>query len=80
MTYNTASFPALVRTLRSLLKPSHRPERRKLLLAYKQRDEGERKLWDMLGESEIGMELLEKIPGAAPGEGEVEIWVGAANA
>lgn len=76
MTYNTASFPSLVRTLKSLLQPSSIPARPKLLLAYKQRDPGERDLWDMLEKEGVKMALAEELVGAQEGEGLVELWIG----
>lgn len=77
VTYNTSSFPSLVRTLRDLLKPltGQRPP---FLLAYKQRDEAERDLWDMLKAEDIQLHLVDTIVGAEE-EGGVEIWVGKAS-
>lgn len=77
MTYNTASFPALVGTLERLLVPA---DGRKplLLLAYKQRDAAERDLWGMLKDKGIGMVLVDKVRGAEE-DGQVEIWVGGAD-
>lgn len=73
VTYNTASFPALVATLERLLKRDGPPPL--LLLAYKQRDEAERDLWGMLAERGIRMVLVDRVPGAET-TGETEIWVG----
>lgn len=78
VTYNTASFPALVQTLTALLKPSHQAHRPPLLLAYKQRDEAERDLWDMLRERGIVLDKVDEIQGAEE-EGQVEIWFGQAQ-
>lgn len=75
VTYNTASFPALVATLERLLKPEQSGgEKPLLLLAYKQRDAAERDLWTMLSERGIGTVLVDKVRGAEE-EGQVEIWV-----
>jgi hypothetical protein len=49
-----------------------------LLLAYKQRDEAERELWDMLKAEGVEMELVDKIRGAEE-DGLVEIWIGSAS-
>lgn len=70
VTYNTASFPALVKTLKNLLVPGP-----PLLLAYKQRDEGEKDLWRLLKAEGVFMDLIDNIPGSED-YGEVEIWVG----
>ena len=48
-----------------------------LLLAYKQREEAERELWDLLRGNGITLELVDKVGGAEE-EGAVEIWVGQA--
>lgn len=69
VTYNTASFPALVRTLSALLKGDT-----PLLLAYKQRDAGERDLWRMLEEEGIQAHLVDTVQGAEE-VGETEVWV-----
>jgi protein N-lysine methyltransferase METTL21D len=79
VTYNTSSFPALLRTLITLLTPptptSPLPL---LLLAYKQRDESERELWTMLRKGGVEMGLVDVVRGAEgeDGDGKVEIWVG----
>ena len=79
MTYNTASFPSLVSTLTALLKPpSAELIRPSLLLAYKERDPGERELWELLDAEGISIEKVEEIAGAEA-EGQVEIWVGKAS-
>ncbi|KAI0028326.1 putative methyltransferase-domain-containing protein [Vararia minispora EC-137] len=74
VTYNTASFPALVSTLSVLLMldPTAPPL---VLLAYKERDSAERDLWDIL-RIEAGL-ALEKVGSCAGAGGqEVEIWLG----
>ncbi|CAK9782803.1 hypothetical protein CC85DRAFT_247547 [Cutaneotrichosporon oleaginosum] len=75
VTYNTASFPALVDTLERLLKAQVDAGPPRLLLAYKQRDEGERELWTMLKDRGIGTVLVDTLQGAED-RGEIEIWVG----
>jgi protein N-lysine methyltransferase METTL21D len=91
VTYNTSSFPALLRTLSSLLALSdHRrqcvagPDAHEpiapgngplVLLAYKERDPGERQLWDMMvRETGVVLECVGKQAGA--GGLPVEIWLG----
>lgn len=78
MTYNTASFPSLLRTLSSLiqLNTDHSRSPPIVILAYKERDPDERSLWGML-ESDVGIRL-EKVeecegwPESAP----IEFWIG----
>jgi protein N-lysine methyltransferase METTL21D len=74
VTYNTDSFPALVRTLRALISACHPLDSPLIVMGYKERDPSERSLWDMT--KEIGI-VLEKI-GERKGCGypPVEIWVG----
>ncbi|KIY62725.1 hypothetical protein CYLTODRAFT_404205 [Cylindrobasidium torrendii FP15055 ss-10] len=71
ITYNTASFPSLVKTLAGLIERCRKPP--VILLGYKQRDEGERTLWPML--KDVGVELtkLDEVLGA--GGSPVEIWM-----
>jgi hypothetical protein len=77
VTYNTASFPSLVNTLRNLMLPPT-GERPPLLLAYKQRDEAERELWGMLKSEGIDLKKVDEVKGAEE-EGFVEIWIGTAK-
>ena len=77
MTYNTASFPPLLSTLTSLLKPKD-GARPTLLLAYKQRDAAERDLWGQLEAEGIKLEQVDTIQGSEE-EGVVEIWLGRAQ-
>jgi hypothetical protein len=74
VTYNTASFPCLVRTLDALLSSSGDRPAPPLLLAYKQRDLGERDLWGMLEEKGISAALVDRVQGAED-VGETEIWI-----
>jgi hypothetical protein len=88
VTYDTSSFPALLRTLTSLLSLSdhrrqcvggpgaHEPiDGPLVLLAYKERDPGEQRLWDMMvHETGVVLECIGKqaVAGGLP----VEIWLG----
>lgn len=72
VTYNTASFPSLVRTLEALLSLPSKPE---LLLAYKERDPAERELWTMLKDVGVEMALIAEVRGAEE-VGKVEIYSG----
>lgn len=74
VTYNTASFPALVKTLERLVKLSLRSGKRPLiLLGYKERDEAERTLWDMV--KEIGIDFKKVGERVGAGGFPVEIWI-----
>ncbi|GMK59092.1 hypothetical protein CspeluHIS016_0701070 [Cutaneotrichosporon spelunceum] len=75
VTYNTASFPALVETLERLLKAEADGGAPRLVLAYKQRDPGERELWTMLRDRGIGTVMVDTVQGAEE-RGEIEVWVG----
>ena len=74
VTYNTASFGALVRTLDNLLRlcesSSNSPM---VLIGYKERDAAERTLWDMV--SEIGLNLEKVGERVGAGGAPVEVWV-----
>ncbi|KAJ7334096.1 putative methyltransferase-domain-containing protein [Mycena albidolilacea] len=70
VTYNTASFPSLVRSLKKLVNLS--PKRPRVLLGYKERDSGERALWGMAEEAGITLQQVGQIPGG--GGMAVEIW------
>jgi hypothetical protein len=72
VTYNTASFPSLIRTLSEVICLGNKPTI--VLMGYKERDVAERTLWSLV--SEIGLDL-EKV-GMHPGAGgvPVEIWLG----
>ncbi|KAI0272752.1 putative methyltransferase-domain-containing protein [Gloeopeniophorella convolvens] len=72
VTYNTSSFPALLRTLAALL--ALRPHML-VLLAYKERDPAERALWDMLRRG-AGVALQRVGDEAGAGGLPVEIWAG----
>lgn len=76
VTYNTASFPSLIRTLSSLIQFNVSKNRKPpvFLMGYKERDQEERTLWDMA--RGVGI-IFEKV-GAREGSGgaEVEVWIG----
>jgi hypothetical protein len=72
VTYNTAAFPSLVRTIGSILRGSTPPPL--VLLGYKERDPDERKLWDLA--SAIGVRLVKKAESTGAGGDPVEIWIG----
>lgn len=76
VTYNTASFPSLVRTLDRLVQLSRASASDRspcIVLAYKQRDAAERTLWPMLRDIDVQLELVDKVSGA--GGEDVEIWI-----
>lgn len=77
VTYNTASFPALIGTLSRLImfSLSVAPVKPPLIiLGYKERDIAERTLWEMAEKIGIHFEKAAQIPGA--GGTPVEVWVG----
>ncbi|KAJ7765388.1 putative methyltransferase-domain-containing protein [Mycena maculata] len=69
VTYNTASFPSLVRTLKGLVDlGTKRPQ----VVGYKERDAGERALWGMLEAVGIPLTLVGERQGSS--RMPVEIW------
>lgn len=77
VTYNTASFPALVGTLSRLIMFSMNVAPTKsplIILGYKERDVAERTLWEMAEKIGIRFEEVAQIPGAVGTP--VEVWVG----
>ncbi|KAL5492426.1 hypothetical protein ACEPAI_3873 [Sanghuangporus weigelae] len=72
VTYNTASFPSLIRTLSRLSTRAHRSP--SVLLAYKERDPDERRLWDMARGIGLHFDEIGRVPGA--GDVPVEIYQG----
>ncbi len=71
VTYNTSSFPSLLRTIASLIQRGNPPA---ILLGYKERDSAERDLWGMLGALGIHLEKIGERKGAV--EPAVEVWFG----
>ena len=78
VTYNTASFPSLIRAISSLiqLNVNHSRPPPIIMMGYKERDPDERSLWGML-ESEVGIRLervgeCEGWPESTP----IEFWIG----
>ena len=76
VTYNTASFPSLVRTLGKLARLSQTSGGRTkyVLLAYKERDPEERKLWSVLYDIGIDLTLVDNVKGAG-----IEVWASGAS-
>ncbi len=74
VTYNCDVFPALLGTLIALLRRSEASGCTRILMSYKERDIGERVLWEMAREAGIEFELVDKVRGAR--EPPVEIWIG----
>ncbi|WVO13234.1 hypothetical protein L204_100847 [Cryptococcus depauperatus] len=76
VTYNTSAFPSLLSTLSSLICPPNDSSAHPLLLmAYKERDSGERELWQMLEGQGIDMVKIDEVKGCED-YGFTEIWVG----
>jgi hypothetical protein len=75
VTYNTASFPSLVRTLAQLIQLGTNPPL--VLMGYKERDAAERTLWDLV--AEIGLEFEQISEHTGAGGAPVEIWLGHAT-
>jgi len=76
VTYNTSSFPSLVRTLSTLLQLNAKRNVKPplILLGYKERDPAERTLWEMA--LRIGV-VFQRFGGRSGSGGqEVEVWVG----
>lgn len=77
VTYNTASFPALISTLSRLVgfsRSKWADRRPSILLGYKERDVAERTLWNMAKDVGIDFEQVGVVNGA--GGAQIEIWVG----
>ena len=77
VTYNTASFPSLIRTLKSIIAlhdSAQKPEPPLILLGYKERDSAERTLWDMT--REIGVDFQQVGERVGMGGQPIEIWLG----
>ncbi|KAH9893559.1 putative methyltransferase-domain-containing protein [Cubamyces lactineus] len=74
VTYNTASFPSLVRTLSALISLSPPYKSPVIVLGYKERDAAERTLWSMLEDVGVKLEKIGQREGA--GGQAVEVWIG----
>lgn len=77
VTYNTASFPSLVRTLKGILTLhdlSQKPRPPLVLLGYKERDPAERTLWKMAENIGVTFERVGERVGA--GGAPIEVWLG----
>lgn len=77
VTYNTASFPALIGTLSRLVQ--HWKQRRdgrppRVLMGYKERHPDERSLWDRAKDIALHFQQVGQVVGA--GGNQVEIWLG----
>ncbi|KIK50771.1 hypothetical protein GYMLUDRAFT_252671 [Collybiopsis luxurians FD-317 M1] len=88
VTYNTSSFPALIRTLSNLISLNSPPNPPLVLLGYKERDPAERSLWSMAAQAGIHFERVGgrrgfvcdgghgRLEGPDRAEVPVEVWVG----
>jgi hypothetical protein len=76
VTYNTTSFPSLIRTLSNLIQfgAKRTVEPPVVLLGYKERDPAERTLWEMAVKIGVNFERVGERVGS--GGKEVEIWAG----
>ncbi|KAI0640729.1 putative methyltransferase-domain-containing protein [Trametes meyenii] len=74
VTYNTASFPSLIRTLSALIRLNPPTKPPVIVLGYKERDPAERTLWDMAQEIGVAFKKVGEREGA--GGQAVEIWIG----
>lgn len=72
VTYNTASFPALLKTVKNLLSLSPAAC---VIIAYKERHIAERTAWEMFeNDAKLSLHKVEEISG--PAGAPVEIWLG----
>jgi protein N-lysine methyltransferase METTL21D len=74
VTYNTASFTALVNTIAALSHSAIDGQKPLIIVGYKERDPEERTLWAMLSDIGISLHKIAQRDGA--GGAPVEIWVG----
>jgi len=76
VTYNTASFPSLIRTLSNLIQLNAKKnvDPPAILMGYKERDAEERTLWEMARGVGVVFERIGERAGS--GGKEVEVWVG----
>jgi hypothetical protein len=71
VTYNTSSFPSLLRTVDSILQLAPGCN---VVLAYKERHEAERGIWGMFEGIGLKMQMVDQVHGF--GGAQVEVWVG----
>jgi protein N-lysine methyltransferase METTL21D len=71
VTYNTSSFPSLLRTVDSILRLAPGC---KVVLAYKERHEAERGIWGMFEGVGLKLQKIDQILGF--GGAQVEVWLG----
>jgi hypothetical protein len=74
VTYNTTSFPSLLRTVDSTLRLAPGCE---VVLAYKERHETEREIWGDFEGIGLKMRKIDQVDGF--GGAEVEVWLGAVD-
>lgn len=74
VTYNIASFPALVCTVSEIINCSANTTPPLVLLGYKERDTAERTFWDFM--KGAGIELVKVAAVIGAGGAPVEIWLG----
>lgn len=81
VTYNTASFASLIRTLQTLVRHGARADENRpsplIVLGYKERDAAERSLWELAADVGITFVRVGDRPGA--GGNPVEVWLGRAT-
>lgn len=75
VTYNTASFPSLLRTVSHLLDQHSTPSTL-VLLGYKQRDIAERSLFNLMKDGQPRVELYQVGESTGMGGEPVEVWLG----
>ncbi|KAH9479687.1 Protein-lysine N-methyltransferase EFM3 [Psilocybe cubensis] len=72
VTYNTASFPSLCRTLSTLVRMG--PKAPTVILSYKVRDDAERDFWKMA--VDVGIDFVKIGQRVGAGGAPIEIWSG----
>ena len=71
VTYNTSSFPSLLRTVDSILRLAPSCQ---VVLAYKERHEAEGEIWGMFEGVGLRMQKIDQVHGF--GGAEVQVWLG----
>lgn len=76
VTYNTSSFPFLIKTLLQLRQINKKSGAKSpnVLLGYKERDPDERTLWTMMKDISLHLQEIDRVEGA--GGAPVEIYCG----